>query len=128
MRRLMSIYLWIILKETVLTGLSLIYLRFIDGIFFLWTGSKETLIWNLDELNRKHDSMKFEHKISKTSICFVENELCIKNNKLYTKIYRKQTDRQSFLHTDLEHKNWKTVFHTVKHYKLNEFVQDQETF
>ena len=26
----------------------------------------------------------------------------IKNNKLYTKIYRKQTDRQSFLHIDSE--------------------------
>ena len=27
----------------------------------------------------------------------------IKNNKLYTKIYRKQTNRQSFLHIDSEH-------------------------
>ena len=27
----------------------------------------------------------------------------IKNKKLYTKIYRKQTDRQSFLHIDSEH-------------------------
>ena len=27
----------------------------------------------------------------------------IKNNKLYTKIYRKQTDQQSFLHIDSEH-------------------------
>ena len=27
----------------------------------------------------------------------------IKNNKLYSKVYRKQTDRQSFLHIDSDH-------------------------
>ena len=32
--------------------LSLIYLKFIDDIFFIWTGSKEQLIRNLDELSK----------------------------------------------------------------------------
>ena len=32
--------------------LSLIYLRFIDDIFFIWTGSKEQLIRNLDKLSK----------------------------------------------------------------------------
>ena len=81
-----------------LQELSSIYLSFIDDILFVRTGSKEQLIWNLDELNAKHDSIKFEHQISKTSISFLDTEMYIKNNKLYTKIYRKQTDRQSFLH------------------------------
>ena len=75
----------------------------IDDIFFIWTGSKEELTSKLDELNRKHDTNKFESKTSKTSIYFLDTDMYIKNKKLYTKIYRKQTDRQSFLHIDSEH-------------------------
>ena len=81
-----------------LQKLSWIYLRFIDDILFIWAGSKEQLIWNLDELNAKHESIKSEHQISKTSISFLDTEVFIKVNKRYTKMYRKQTDRPSFLH------------------------------
>ena len=39
----------------------------------------------------------------------------IKNNKLYTKIYRKQTNRQSFLHIDSEHpKSLKVSFSYIQ--------------
>ena len=47
-----------------LEGLSLSYLRFIDNIFFIWTGSKDQLITFLNDLNTKHNSIKFEYKIS----------------------------------------------------------------
>ena len=76
---------------------------FIDDIFFIWTGNKEQLIEKLDELNTKHDSIKFGYKISETSISFLDTGVYIKNNILYTKIHRKQTDRQSFLHINLEY-------------------------
>ena len=72
-----------------LQGLSSTYLRLLDDIFFIWTESKEQLIRNLGELNGKHDPIKFEYKISKTSISFLDTEVYIKNNKLFTKIYRK---------------------------------------
>ena len=65
-------------------GFSSIYLRFNDK-FFIWTGGKEQLLWNMDKLNTKHDSIKFEYKISKTSISFLDTEVYIKNNKLYAK-------------------------------------------
>ena len=60
-RRPMPIYFWIILKKIYpfLQGLSMIYLRFLDDIFFIWTGSKKQLIRNLDELSTKYDSIKF---------------------------------------------------------------------
>ena len=86
-----------------LHGLSLIYLRFIDDIFFIWTGTKENLIEYLEELNQKHDSIKFEYKISKTKLTFLDTEIQIKDNKLITKFYRKPTDRQNFLHANSEH-------------------------
>ena len=86
-----------------LQGLSVIYLRFIDVIFFVWKGSKEQPICNLDELNTKHDSIKFEYKILKASISFLDTEVYIKNNKLNTKIYTKQNNRPRLLHIDPEH-------------------------
>ena len=57
----------------------------------------------LNELNTKHKSIKFEYQISKTSITFLDTEVYIKNNKLNTNIYRKQTDRRTLLNINSEH-------------------------
>ena len=38
----------------------LIYLRFIDNIFFMWTGSKTDLENLSNKLNSKHPSIKFK--------------------------------------------------------------------
>ena len=51
----------------------------------------------------KHNSIAFEYKISQSSIHFIDTEVYIKNHKLYLKIYRKETDRQNFLHINSEH-------------------------
>ena len=85
-----------------LEGLSLSYLRFIGDIFFIWAGSKGHLIAFLNDLNIKHNSIKFEYKISQSSMPFLDTEVYIKNNKLYTKVYRKETSRQNFLHINPE--------------------------
>ena len=63
----------------------LIYLRFIDDIFFISTGNKKDLMKFLNELTIKHELIKFEYQISK-SITFLETDVYIKNNKSYTKI------------------------------------------
>ena len=76
-----------------LEGLLLSYLKFIDDIFFIWTGSKNQLITFLHDLNTNQNSIKFEYKISPSSISFLDMEVYIKNNKIYTKIYRKQTGK-----------------------------------
>ena len=97
---------WTILKEYIypfLEWLSLRYLIFIDSIFFIWTGSKNQIITYLSNLNSKHNSIKFEYKISQSSIPFLDREVYIKNNKLYTKIYRKEPERQNFLLIISEH-------------------------
>ena len=82
---------------------SLIYLRFIDLIFFIWTGSKADLENFLNELNTKHQSIKFEYELSKERISFLNTEIHIKNNKLHTKIFRKKTDRQTSLNINSKH-------------------------
>ena len=47
--------------------------------------------------------IKFEYKVAQTSITFLDTEVSVQNNKLVTKIYRKSTDRQNFLHIDTDH-------------------------
>ena len=44
-------------------GFSLIYVRFIEDIFFTLTGNKKDLMKFLNELNTKHQSIKFEYQI-----------------------------------------------------------------
>ena len=51
-------------------------------------------------MNTTHNSIKFEYKISQSSIPFLDMEVYIKNNKIYRK---GKTDRQNFLHIDSEH-------------------------
>ena len=81
-------------------GFSLIYLKFIDDIFFIWTGNEKDLMKFLNERNTKHDSIKFEYQISKTSIKFIDTEVYKKNNKLYiNKKQKKNRKKQIVKHS-----------------------------
>ena len=83
-------------------GLLLSYLIFIGDVLFIWAGSKDQLIIFLSNLNTKQNSINFKYKILQSSIPFLDTKVYIKNNKLYTKIHRKETDRQNFLHNNSE--------------------------
>ena len=80
------------------------FLRFIDDLFMIWTGSEQELLDFMSDLNKKHPSIKFEFKYSQTKIEFLD-VLVYKdhNNMLQTTIYRKQTDRQNYLDARSEH-------------------------
>ena len=80
-----------------LQGLSLFYLRFIGDAFFTWSGTKEQLTNCLNNLNKKHNSIKFEYKISQTSIIFLETGVSVQNNKLQKFIGKTLTARTSFI-------------------------------
>ena len=57
---------------------------------------KNQLITYLNDLNTKHNSIKFDYKISQSSTSFLDAEVYIKNNKLYKKNFRNETYRQNF--------------------------------
>ena len=68
---------------------SLIYLRFIKVISFIWTGHKTDLeSFFSREFYTKHPSIKFEYEILKKRISFLDPEIYIKNKKLQPKIFR----------------------------------------
>ena len=95
----------------------LIYLRFIDNIFFMWKGSKTDLENLSNKLNPKHRSIKFKCKISKERISFLRTEKYIKNKKLYTQIFRNKTNTQDFPNLKKPKLFKKTATCTTKHYK-----------
>ena len=73
---------------------SILYLRYIDDIFMIWTGTKQELLIILEKLNSKHKTIKFEHNISNNSISFLDTLIYKdKNNNLQTTLYRKPTDQ-----------------------------------
>ena len=47
----------------------------------------------LNDLKKKHPSIKFNYKVLQNPIAFLNTEIYLQNENLDTKIYRKETDR-----------------------------------
>ena len=82
---------------------SLQYLRYIDDIFMIWTGTPEELTSFASEINQVHPSIKFTFENSLTEINFLDTTVYRQNNQLLTKVYRKPTDRSMYLHSNSYH-------------------------
>ena len=79
---------------------TLLYLRFIDDIFMIWTKSGKDLTEFLNEVNTKHTYIKFEFKYSRQQIEFLDTLIYIdNNNKQQATLYEKPTDIQNYLHS-----------------------------
>ena len=81
-------YIYLYIKDK-----TKMFLRFLDDLFLIWTGSEQELLDFMNDLNKKHPSIKFKSKYSQTKIEFLD-VLVYKdqNNMLQTTIHRKQTD------------------------------------
>ena len=49
-----------------------LYLRYIDDIFFIWKGTEEELNNFFNEINKKHPSIKFDQKCSRSKKEFLD--------------------------------------------------------
>ena len=76
----------------------LVWFRYIDDVFFIWTHGQEKLDSFLEELNRCNSYLKFKYKSSKTSIPFLDVKVSLPNGDLFTDLHIKSTDRHQFLH------------------------------
>ena len=87
-----------------IVGKSLLYLRFIDDIFMLWKGTEEELKEFIKRINEAHPSIKFDVNYSYTEVNFLDTLVKItSNNELVTTLYRKPTDRNTFIHRKSYH-------------------------
>ena len=65
------------------------FLKFIDDLLMIWTGSEQELLDFMSDLNKKHSSIKFEFKYSQTKIELLDVLVYKDHNMLQTTIYRK---------------------------------------
>ena len=72
---------------------SLVWKRFIDDIFMIWTHGEESLNHFIEYLNSLHESIKFTHESSRTDINFLDTTVKFNTNRdLITTLYNKPTD------------------------------------
>ena len=79
-----------------------IWWRYIDGIFMVWTHGEDKLKEFITHLNSSHNTIKFTHEFSNSSISFFEFTISLNNNnnQISTDLFVKSTDtHQSLLHT-----------------------------
>lgn len=79
------------------------YYRFIDDLFFLWTGPKEELLAFNDYVNSRLPSIKFTLSYDDKTMPFLDVLVKKVDNAIHTEIYRKDTDRNTFLHYQSYH-------------------------
>ena len=75
----------------------LLWKRYIDDIFVLWTAGAQTLTSFVEYLDNCLPSMKFEANISDSTINFLDVRATIKENTITTSLYTKETDTLSYL-------------------------------
>lgn len=81
----------------------LIYVRYIDDIFFIWKGTEEELLKFFAEINLIHPTIKFDHTFSKKTTNFLDSKVSIIGNRLSTSVFTKPTDRKAYLHSKSYH-------------------------
>ena len=80
-----------------------IWKRFIDDIFFIFTGTMTELTRLIFFMNNIHDTIKFTFEHSTNTINFLDITINIKNDKIMTTIHRKPTDKMLLLHFQSNH-------------------------
>ena len=99
-----SPYTWICIDEVEQKFLetqsknTLIWLRYIDDIFFIWTHGKQELERFLKDLNNFSPNLRFTHEAGKNCIPFLDLKVKLVDDKLKTDLYMKPTDRHQYLH------------------------------
>ena len=76
----------------------LVWLRFIDDIFMIWTHGRDSLNTFIEHLNTCHPTIKFTSEISDQEISFLDTKVKKDSaGRLYTDLYQKDTDKQNYL-------------------------------
>ena len=83
---------------------ALLFPRYIDDIFMIWNGNTEELLLFIDELNKKHKTIKFDYKISTKQIEFLDTMVYRdQQRKIQKTIFRKPNDQQTYFHAQSNH-------------------------
>ena len=81
----------------------MVWFRYIDDIFFIWTHDEQELQQFLQEFNKTHPNLKFTHESSKEKISFLDFSVTLCNWILYTDLHIKATDCHQYLEYKSSH-------------------------
>ena len=82
----------------------LVWWRFIDDIFLIWTHGQDKLADFITTLNHIHPTIKFTNETSSTSINFLDVTVTLNNdNSISTDLYVKPTDTHQYLLSSSAH-------------------------
>ena len=98
----------------------LAWYRYIDDIFCLWQHGEEELEKFTTHLNSVYETIKFTIEKLRTSVSFLDTEVHLDDNRIYTTIYVKPTDRNNYLPFDSAH-----LFHCKKGLPYGQFLRIQ---
>ena len=77
----------------------LIWMRFIDDVFFIWMHGEEKLKSFINHLNSSHETIKFTSEQSRDSISFLDVQVSVgEGGVLATDLFCKPTDTHQYLH------------------------------
>ena len=80
------------------------WVRFIDDIFLIWKGDKDSLINFIDYLNNVVPSIKFTHEISTISVNFLDTAvLKDEQGNINSDVYQEPTNTHPYLHWTSAH-------------------------
>ena len=88
------------LEEELLSSAShkpLVWLRYIDDIFLIWTHGQEELDRFITLCNSRHATIKFTSEQSSESISFLDVMVSLSEGHLQTDLYTKPTDTHQYL-------------------------------
>ena len=104
-----------------------LWLRFIDDIFFVWSGDESSLkhfieyCSNYSMQQGMQSTIRFTYSYSRTDVSFLDMKVSLKNNKICTSVHSKPVDTHTYLHAASFHSRStilsppKTQFIRIRH-------------
>ena len=102
----------------------LVWYRYIDDIFFIWTEGPEKLsdfleyAQNFSKMRKMKSNIRFEVNQSVEKVNFLDVEVCFSGTTLTTSLYSKPTDAHMYLNTTSNHPK-----HVVRNIPKGQFIR-----
>ena len=81
----------------------LVWFRYIDDIFFIWTHRQEKLEQFVVDFNKLHPTLKFTHEPSRKNVTFLDVVEKFLNGQIFTDSHIKAADRHQYLYYTSSH-------------------------
>ena len=107
----------------------LVWWRYIDDIFNIWTHGEESLVTFIDAFNSFHPTIKIKAEYSYTETIFLDTRVYIKNQRIKSDLYVKPTDKHTYLERNSCHpKHCKTFIPYSQAIRLRRICSQEKDY